>query len=330
MFLSIIIPNYNSSQTIKRCLDSIWVQGLPEDDFEVICVDDCSSDNTLEVLEEEKKSHPQLKIFKNPENLRAGGARNKGVREAKGEYIVFIDSDDYFFENNLREAIDYQRKSQLDILMLDFNRLTKHQQIPSITLKFKNSNILNGIEFIKINTCPWGPCKFVFKKALMIDNELYFVEKVSCEDVDWCMKLVLNAKTIQYLPKILSNVVINDRSQTAIEHKKLSTIKDKFLAGSRLNDLACSIRYRDNKDLTDYIQGVANVYFVEGIKYMSACWAPIHMKKIILKDNLVLNNMSTKTIKIVHQNPFFYGIFSNILSLIVPSIIYFKRLLKGR
>lgn len=329
-FLSIIIPNYNSSQTIKRCLDSIWAQGLPEDDFEVICVDDCSTDNTLEVLKEEQKSHPMLRIFKNPENLRAGGARNKGVREAKGEYIVFIDSDDYFFENNLKMACDYQKQKRLDILMMDYNRVTRHRKDPSITLKFKNTNILNGADFIKINTCPWGPCKFIFKKDLMTTNELFFVEKVSCEDVDWCIKLVLNALTIQYLPRILSNVIINEQSQTAIEHKKLNTIKDKFLAGSRLCEICNSLKVRNDNELMDYINGVANVYFSEGIKYMTACWAPLSKKNAILKNNLVLNKKSNRKIRTVNGSPIFFSVFSNILSLMVPPIIYFKRLVKGR
>ena len=110
MFLSIIIPVYNGTKTIKRCLDSIWSQGLPENDYEVICVDDCSSDGSYEYIQKLSQLYPQLKLLKNSFNIRAGGARNHGVRCSSGEYILFIDSDDYFHPQSLNKSFLVSKK----------------------------------------------------------------------------------------------------------------------------------------------------------------------------------------------------------------------------
>lgn len=97
MFLSIIIPVYNGTKTIKRCLDSIWSQGLPENDYEVICVDDCSSDGSYEYIQKLSQLYPQLKLLKNSFNIRAGGLEIMGLGVALGntyslltQMIIFI------------------------------------------------------------------------------------------------------------------------------------------------------------------------------------------------------------------------------------------------
>ena len=121
MLLSIIIPVYNGAKHITNCLNSIWAQELCALDYEVICVDDCSTDNTVEVLNDISKDN-NLRVIKNGTNRRAGGSRNHGVQEAKGEYVVFIDSDDYFHPGSLKKATLYLRNTPLDILVCDFAR----------------------------------------------------------------------------------------------------------------------------------------------------------------------------------------------------------------
>ena len=94
MLCSFIIPAYNASSTIVRCLDSIYTLGLAEQDFEVVCIDDCSTDNTIEVIEHYAKKHSNITLLRQARNHRQGAARNRGVSIAKGEYIVFVDSYD--------------------------------------------------------------------------------------------------------------------------------------------------------------------------------------------------------------------------------------------
>ena len=116
LFLSIVVPVYNASKEILYCLNSIWIQGLLNDEYEVICVDDCSTDHSVDVIKSEMMKHQNLKYIRNKRNLRAGGARNQGVKKASGKYIVFIDSDDYFHTEELQQAVNHIKCNQdLDI-----------------------------------------------------------------------------------------------------------------------------------------------------------------------------------------------------------------------
>ena len=91
-FFSIIIPVYNGlSHDLPICLESIWQQPLSPSLYEVICVDDCSTDDTHEWLDEEATKHSNLRIIKHTVNKRQGGGRNTGVKVAKGKYLLFID-----------------------------------------------------------------------------------------------------------------------------------------------------------------------------------------------------------------------------------------------
>ena len=97
--ISIIIPVYNIEKYLKCCLNSILEQTFQE--FEVICVDDGSTDHSLEILEEYKKKDKRIRIF-TQENKYAGVARNNGLKHAKGEYVLFLDADDFLEKDTLR------------------------------------------------------------------------------------------------------------------------------------------------------------------------------------------------------------------------------------
>ena len=323
--LSIVIPIYNGADTVKRCLDSIWRQGLPEKDFEVICVDDCSTDNTRDVLFDIQKEHPQLRIFLNKENLRAGGARNHGVREAKGEYIVFIDADDLFYNGILQFSCTSLRGGALDVLMLDFSRQHSLSEAPKTVLNFISTQVLSGCDFVKINSCPFGPCKFVFRKELMVDNDVWFCERCCCEDVDWCLKLVLKAKTIQYLPKIISHVIINEQSQTAVEHKSLRTVADKFYAGFRLMELLDDNVVKNDHELFNYVKSVADLYYRQGVKYMTACYSSSSDKVKIIREYLTNYTSPSRLVKFAQNNPYLFSFATNYSSCVVPFLICIKR-----
>lgn len=93
MFLSFVVPAYNSSPFIRDCLDSLLLQGLKEEDFEVIVVDDGSTDNTAEIVSGYCEKNPNFKLFRQS-NLGVGAARNTGLMHAKGQYVHFMDADD--------------------------------------------------------------------------------------------------------------------------------------------------------------------------------------------------------------------------------------------
>ena len=99
--LSIIIPFFNVEKFIGRCLESVYSQDIPENEYEVICVDDSSPDDSLSIVQDYAQKHANLRIVKNKQNRKLGGARNAGLDVASGDYIWFIDSDDFIEDNVL-------------------------------------------------------------------------------------------------------------------------------------------------------------------------------------------------------------------------------------
>lgn len=101
--LSIVIPVYNTAIYLKECLESIINQTYSE--IEIICVDDCSPDNSAEIIKEYAAKDSRIKYIKHTENKFQGGARNTGINAAEGSYITFVDSDDYMADKSCYENI---------------------------------------------------------------------------------------------------------------------------------------------------------------------------------------------------------------------------------
>ena len=91
--LSIIVPVFNSGAYLKDCLDSLVSQSLK--DIEIICIDDASTDESLDILKSYSLKYPQIKVLKNKTNMGQGYTRNIGIKEASGLHIGFVDSDEY-------------------------------------------------------------------------------------------------------------------------------------------------------------------------------------------------------------------------------------------
>ena len=106
MKLSVIVPVYNVEKFLPRCLDSLLRQGMEVGEWEVICVNDGSSDNSAQILSEYEQKHPDIFKVITQENQGVGGARNTGIRMAEGEYLAIIDSDDYVVDGAFRYLYD--------------------------------------------------------------------------------------------------------------------------------------------------------------------------------------------------------------------------------
>ena len=114
--VSIVIPVYNTEAYLRECLDSILGQTLRE--LEVICIDDCSSDSSSEILAEYAHKDDRVRVFRQPENMKPGAARNRGLENARGRYVYFMDSDDLLFDpSSLKEMTKTADSNSLDLLL---------------------------------------------------------------------------------------------------------------------------------------------------------------------------------------------------------------------
>lgn len=174
--LSIVIIFYNVKSYVKECLDSIVSQGI---DKEIICVDDCSTDGTYEILTEYERQYEDIKVYRHKENLGGAAARYTGMINSCGEYLLFVDGDDRLIENSLNSLYDEAKSTQVDIL--EFSMETDgNQRMFNGNLKRENSkidsNLLEAYDQKKIlNTLANKLIsKKVYKKAMKkINTDVY-------------------------------------------------------------------------------------------------------------------------------------------------------------
>ena len=109
MRFSVVIPTYNREKYIANTLESVFNQSFQ--DFEIIIVDNCSTDGTVKLVEELMKQNDKIKLIKNSKNLERSRARNIGIENSLGDYITLLDSDDFLYENCLEDANNFLIKN---------------------------------------------------------------------------------------------------------------------------------------------------------------------------------------------------------------------------
>lgn len=210
--VSIIIPIYNPGEYFIKCLDSAVNQTL--DDIEIICIDDGSSDQSLEILQDYAKNDSRLKIF-HQKNSGAGSARNNGINKANGEFIVFLDSDDWIDKEMCEKLYHHAKKLDADLVLFDV--IWHHSDYDEFVSYFKddkfkqdyNSFVFNR-EFIKDKVMEpslgviWS--KF-YKTSFIKENNIEFSTYKIYNDVAFHFKSILLAKKIAFLPETLYHYI---------------------------------------------------------------------------------------------------------------------------
>jgi len=202
LIISIIIPFYNVEQFIAECLYSVYNQDIPEDIYEVICVNDASPDKSRDIVIEYQKIHSNLILIEHESNKKLGPARNTGRSIAKGKYIWNIDSDDKIQPNVLSKIINVCESNSLDVLIFNFDHLSNNNQILNAAYPFVNSEVLNGIDFIKKycigNFGEISPIwTQIYKKEFLDENNIFSPPINMGEDVPFTLKSLLFAKRIK-------------------------------------------------------------------------------------------------------------------------------------
>jgi len=198
--LSIIIPVYNVEEYIDRCLQNIFKQGISTNDYEVILVNDGSTDKSVEIANKHKKARPNIHII-HQENSGPGVARNTGIDNAKGDYIYFLDADDYLIENSLAMLLDCAEKEQLDLLGFETLRThtfkpNTHNTFPkNISLDFVGLGTSYVAKYNHRNECWWY---FINRKFLLHTGLRFPKKKQLLEDVLFTQKLLLKTPKMGY------------------------------------------------------------------------------------------------------------------------------------
>ncbi|KZX14828.1 putative glycosyltransferase EpsH [Methanobrevibacter filiformis] len=216
--ISVIIPVYNAENYLNKCLDSVINQSLKN--FEIICINDGSTDNSLKILKEYANKDKRIKII-NQENKGAGAARNKGLNTAKGEYIEFVDSDDWLENNTLDYLYSLAKNKNTDIIMFKLrpwndkeNKFFKRNDYELSALKKYFNHELYSHHEIKeeLFNISVSPCNKFYKKDFLDNIHAKFPEGTIFEDNPFFFQVILNFKKLFIIDKYLYNRRVRENS----------------------------------------------------------------------------------------------------------------------
>ena len=227
---SLIIPVYNTHDYLRKCLESIVMQKFDKEKYEAIIINDGSTDNSEEIILEFKNKYPNIIKYIKKENGGVSSARNLGIKKSKGEYLFFVDSDDYLDLDILNRLEKTLCNDEADVIRINSRDVKSNGDvIKEIIIKESKNEIglIKNIMKEKSLEVPWG---YIIKKSLFIDNRLQFAPQVH-EDFGLIPIILYEAKTIKQLSYIGYNYVERETSLTAEkEYEKLKKrVDDMFI-----------------------------------------------------------------------------------------------------
>lgn len=260
MKLSVIVPVYNVEEYLSQCLESLLSQDFK--DYEIILVNDGSTDGSLQLCYKYSEVHSQI-LLVDKKNGGLSDARNAGIEKAEGEYITFIDSDDYIRSNNyFSTVVNYLNTHDVDVITMPFAYC--YDNVLSENSKFFANrdlsalNIVNAYEFlIKSGSFLVSACTKFLKRVFLLENNLFFEKGLLSEDNEWFFR-VLRASTT------FGNI---DESFYVYRQNRVGSITDS-ISIKNINALL----YIVNKSIAYYVKNEKSVLKQYELSFCSYLW----------------------------------------------------------
>ncbi len=282
--VSIIVPVYNEEEYVSTCLLSLINQTL--DDIEIILIDDNSTDNSLNILLDYAKKYPNIKVYHNEKNIGQGASRNRGLSLATGEYIGFVDSDDYIRNTMYEDMYKAVLNNNYPEVVTTEIMFVKDDSYANRDLEFLSigkEKIINPMldKNAVISESP-AVCNKIFRRDTLKD--FYFVEDSLFEDIPFSYTKYMEASKVVSVPSInyFYRRDIN-RGVSSTNYKENNHITDIFQVLDRLeSDMRKSSRYEVFKDEIKLIQLAYSLIRVEEVNN----WQVDMDKKNLIKDKM--------------------------------------------
>lgn len=248
--VSVIVPVYNTEKYLVRCLESLVNQTL--NDIEIIVIEDKSPDNSSVILKEyEKKYKDKIKVFHNKTNKGIGYNRNFGMKKASGEYIGFVDSDDWVNETMFEKMYGKAKKEKLDLVLCNFHKMLEKEDesleelLADEISAFKNTTLKKMPNLLlDVELAPWNK---LYKKELL--HGVSFPENLKYEDTVFVLKAMARAKKIGIVDEKLNYYLVRSKSETGVMDKKVYDIFE--VTNMMLEELRSHDYYNDIKEYVE-------------------------------------------------------------------------------
>lgn len=256
--VSVIVPIYNTEKFLKKCIDSIVNQTLEE--IEIILINDGSTDNSYIICDEYSKKYPQKIKYINNKNIGCSATRNLGINLAKGEYIAFVDSDDYINKNMYKEMYEKAKKEDLDIVICGINYLTQKAYLIKKSIP---QNIKSKIDYLSHENRIANPVNKLIKKKI-IKNTLFPKNIHYAEDIVFCFKIILKTNKIGHIEKVYYNYIYHNNNSIFNLEKR----SDIFIAFKELYNYLVEENYINDKKILRKFYKNFNFYAIKGVFFM--------------------------------------------------------------
>lgn len=239
---SVIVPMYNVEQYLHKCINSLINQNLASDEYEIILVDDGSPDKCGEIADEYAMNHTNIKVI-HQQNCGLSIARNAGIERAQGEYIQFVDSDDFLEPDVLKHLILEMERKELDVLRFGYQNVNESYEVyepykENYSIPYSDGKICDGITFMnKYFGYNCYACQFIIKRSLIRDNSIFFKPAIFFEDTEWTPRLLSVAQRVSSTNFMVYNYLSRPGSITFA----ISTEKKEKVLQNKL-DLIDSLR----------------------------------------------------------------------------------------
>lgn len=208
MLVSIILPCYKVEKYVARCIESLIVQDFPKDEYEIICVNDCSPDNTRNVIESFQSRYSNITLIDHSINQTAGGARNTGIKHASGKYLWFVDPDDEVEPDSLRRLYELAEKNCLDCLLFGYTVFDEQGSISTTVKRPVTNQVQDGVAYVE----RFFPGKLselcmmvnvLYRRQYLLDNRIFFPCIKASQDVVFAWNALLHASRVQSIDEVV-------------------------------------------------------------------------------------------------------------------------------
>lgn len=213
MKISVIIPVYNSEKYLEKCLNSVIAQTY--DNWELIAIDDGSNDNSYSILKKYAQEDSRFRV-ETKENEGPGLTRNRALDKATGDFVVFIDSDDYIENNYFELLVDKCKESGAEVVFIDVlqesedGKILRHEKMS----RFKGLNRNDMIGCQMTGYMPWGGVRKAASRSLIEREHIRYTDQTVGEEAIYSFELLRNANRIDFIERYLYHYVNHENSQS--------------------------------------------------------------------------------------------------------------------